>query len=57
MIALIHMATEIRRATDLDGSHCTPMPHRQSMGAAIGWTIGAKDIGHFKTALHRKPPP
>jgi len=56
MITLIHMATEIRRAADLDGSHCTPMPYLQSMSIAISCTMGTKNIGHFKAALHRKPP-
>jgi hypothetical protein len=55
MITLIHMAPKLGGAANLNSPHGTQMPQRHLVGLPVGLSIGPKDIGHFKTALHQKP--
>jgi hypothetical protein len=52
-VTLLEVATESRSATAHHGLHDLEMGDRQRMVAAIGLTIGAKDIGQFNAALYR----
>jgi hypothetical protein len=55
MVALIHMPSKLRSATDLDGPHGTQVPYRHLMGLTVSRSIGPEDVGHLKRTLHSRP--
>jgi hypothetical protein len=50
--ALLDMTAQGSRTTAFDGVHGSALMSRQSMGVAVGFAEGTKDIRHFQ----RRPP-